>query len=117
MKYICVDEKNYSIITQTVPLIKKETAKDQFIFAFYNNPLYYFLAQRNNPTPFIDFNVMVGKKEELKVIHELLQKKVRIIITRFPPQNSQSMLIGRYIMENYTQIHSIYEFTIWKYKK
>jgi hypothetical protein len=117
MKHMCIDEKNYAVVTQTLPSIEKEISKDTYIFAFYNNPIYYFLTQRDNPTPFIDFNIAVGKKEELKVIRELSQKKVKVVITRFPPQNNPSTLIGRYIMENYEQIHSVYEFTIWKYKK
>lgn len=117
MKYMCIDEKNYAIITQTVLPIQKQTTKNGYIFAFYNNPLYYFLTQRDNPTPFIDFNVVIGKEAELKVIHSLLQKKVVIIITRFPPQNNQSTIINNYIKENYTPLSSVYEFTIWKYRK
>lgn len=116
MKYICIDEKNYAVITQSVALIEKEADKDIYIFAFYNNPIYYFLTQKNNPTSFIDFNVKIGKKEELRVINELGHKKVRVIITRFPPQNNQSKIISEYIEKNYRQTYSVYEFTVWKRK-
>lgn len=116
MKYICIDEKNYAVITQSVTLIEKEADKDVYIFAFYNNPIYYFLTQKNNPTSFIDFNVKIGKKEELRVINELAHKKVRVIITRFPPQNNQSKTISEHIEKNYRRTYSVYEFTVWKRK-
>lgn len=117
MKYMCVDPKNYEVIAQTVTSIEKENQKETFIFAFYNNPIYYFLTQKNNPTHFIDFNVVIGQKQELNVINELSRKKVRSIITRFPPQNNQSKIITSYIIKNYVPVHSTYEFTVWKYRK
>jgi len=50
------------------------------------------------------------------VINELVHKKVRVIITRFPPQNNQSKIISEYIEKNYRQTYSVYEFTVWKRK-
>jgi hypothetical protein len=114
---MCIDEKNYAVISQTVDLIGKEAQSDRSIFAFYDNPIYYFLTQKNNPTRYIDFNVPVGEKEEQKVINELQQNKTYIIITRFPIPNSQSKIISNFIEKNYIQIKSAYEFTVWKYRK
>ena len=116
MKYICIDEKNYAIITESLTNIKKETIKSSSIFAFYNNPIYYFLSQKNNPTRFIDFNLPVGQAEESRIINELQQKKVGIIITRFALPNNQSRLISKFIIKHYKPIKNTYEFTIWKYK-
>lgn len=117
MKYMCIDEKNYAIVTQTIPLIEKKTANNSFIFAFYNNPIYYFLTNKNNPTRYIDFNVLIGKKEEQKVVAKLKGKKITTIITRFPPSNNQSTIIVRYIERNFIPIKDIYEFTVWSNKK
>ena len=114
MKYMCVDTKNYAVISQTVAVIEKTAVKDNYIFSFYNDPIYYFLTQKNNPTPFIDFTVAIGKKEEQEVVYELQKNNVKILITRFPPKNSQSKIIGGYIKDNYLPISGIYEFTVWK---
>ena len=116
MKYMCIDEKNYAVITQTLASINKEAPKGTYIFAFYNNPIYYFLTQKNNPTRFIDFNFPGGTKEENNIVGQLRQKKVAIIITRFSPSASQSKIISGYIEENYLPIKGVYEFTVWKYK-
>ena len=116
MKYMCIDEKNYAVMSQTLASIHKEAAKDTSIFAFYNNPIYYFLTQKNNPTRFIDFNFPGGTKEENNIIGQLHQKKVAIIITRFSPSASQSKIISGYIEKNYLPIKGVYEFTVWKYK-
>jgi len=116
MKYMCIDEKNYAVITQTLASIKKEAVKDTYIFAFYNNPIYYFLTQKNNPTRYFDFNFPVGTKEENNVVKQLRQKKIAIIITRFSLLESQSKIIGAYIEKNYVPIKGVYEFTVWKKK-
>ena len=114
MRYMCVDEKNYTVLSQTVPLIEKEALHDAFIFAFYNNPLYYFLTNKDNPTRFIDFNVLIGKKEERIVVDELKRKKVRVIITRFNPHNNQSHVIINFLEKNYTPIKTVPDFVVWK---
>jgi hypothetical protein len=113
---MCLDEKNYQVISHTLPRIRTETQNDTFIFAFYNNPLYYFLADKQNPTKYIDFNISIEKKEERAVIEELRQSKVRSIITRFPPLNSQSQIIAGYIEKNYIPTQTVYEFTVWNYR-
>jgi len=117
MKYMCIDGKNEAVITQTLVSIEKVAKKDTFIFAFYNNPIYYFLTQKNNPTRFIDFNVPVGEKEERKVINELQKKKVKTVVTRFPLHNNKSKIISNYIEKNYSPINTVYEFTVWRYKR
>jgi len=114
LKYMCLDDKNYTIIMQTVPTIEKEAMGDSYIFAFYNNPIYYFITKKNIPTNFINFDVLIGKKEELRVISELKKKKVGVIITRFPPRNVNSPTLVTYLEKNYTPVHEIYEFMIWK---
>jgi len=116
LKYICADDKNYAIIMQTVPLIEKEAAKDSSIFAFYNNPIYFFLAHKNNPTRYIDFNVALTKKEQQTVISELSQHKVSVIVTRFPPSFNPSKIIAGYIEKQYEPIQVVYELTVWRKK-
>ena len=116
LKYICADDKNYAVIMQTVPLIAKEAVKDTAIFAFYNNPIYFFLTQKNNPTSYIDFNVALSNKDQQTVISKLSHQGVRVIITRFPPRNNPSQLIAGYIEKNYKPIQTAYEFTVWKKK-
>ena len=116
MKNICMDEKNHNVISQTVPLIEREALHNDSIFAFYNNPIYYFLTDKNNPTRYIDFNVLIGKNEEQRVVSAIQKKNVKIIITRFPPQNNQSKIISAFIEKYYSPIKQTYEFTVWKIK-
>jgi len=114
MKYICIDEKNKTVINQTLAFVSRETKNDSYIFAFYNDPIYYFLSQKSNPTRYIDFNVNIEKKEEQNVISELKKKKVNVIVTRFSPTSSNSKFITKYIEKNYQQINRVYEFIVWR---
>lgn len=116
MKNICVDDKNYAVIVRTVPVIEREAKNNSYIFAFYNNPIYYFLANKNNPSLYLDFNVLISSKEQENVISHIKQKKVAIIITRFPPQNNQSRIVVEFIEKYYVPMQSTYEFTVWKLK-
>jgi len=115
MKYMCIDEKNYAVISQTLKSLEKETKKDKYIFSSYHNAIYYFFTQKNNPTRHIE--VPQGTKEEDAVVHALKQKKVSTIITRFPLISSKSKIVSSYIEKNYVPVYSVYEFTVWKRKK
>ena len=114
MKYMCIDDKNYSIVSQTLAVMKKETATQAYIFSTYHNAIYYFLAQKKNPTSHIESPH--GSKEEQKVINELKEKKVSIIITRFPMGGNPSKIVAQFIEKNYYPMHGVYEFTVWKKK-
>lgn len=113
MKFLCIDAKNYAVITKTEAAIERET-NNPYIFAFYNDPIYYFLARKKNPTRFIDFNLSAGEKEDNEVISKLRTKEVKTIITRFPLTDSKSKIISGYIQKNFMPIQSIYEFTVWR---
>ena len=114
MKYICVDLKNYAVISQIIPIAAQASKNDSSIFTFYNDPIYYFLLQKNNPTRYIDFNLPVGEREEQNVIKKLQEKNVNVIISRFPLTDSHSKILPTFIKKNYTQLHSVYEFTVWR---
>ena len=114
MKYICVDLKNYAVISQIVPIAAQASQNDSSIFTFYNDPIYYFLLQKNNPTRYIDFNLPVGEREEQNVIKKLQQENVNVIISRFPLTDSHSKILPTFIEKNYTKLHSVYEFTVWR---
>jgi hypothetical protein len=114
LTHLCIDKKNYEVLSNTLATIRKESQGNSYMFAFYNNPIYYFLTQKNNPTPYIDFNLPIGKKGEEDVITAFKAKNVQIIVTRFPLHNNASQSIANYIEKNYTPIDTRYEFIVWK---
>ena len=113
LQYMCLDDKNNAIITQTLPLIIKSAAHSSSIFTFYNDPIYYFIAQKNNPTRYINFDIPIGKKEEQYVIDTLEKMRVTCIITRFSLSNSPSKILTHFIETQYHPIQESYEFIVW----
>lgn len=114
--HMCIDKKNYEVLSHTLATIRQESQGNSYIFAFYNNPIYYFLTQKNNPTPYIDFNLPVGRKGEEDVVIALESKKVQTIVTRFSLHNSKSNRIVDYIEKRYVPVDTRYEFIVWKKK-
>jgi len=116
MKWMCLDGKNFSVITETLSRAQKETQYDSAIFTYYNDPIFYFLLQKNNPTPYNDFNVAISKDEEEGAIAALEQEKVNIVITRFGISAGQAPRVGNYIISHFTPLQNSFEFVVWKRK-
>ena len=73
----------------------------------------YFIAQKNNPTRYINFDIPIGKKEEQYVIDTLEKMRVTCIITRFSLSNSPSKILTHFIETQYHPIQESYEFIVW----
>lgn len=113
---IFVDQKFKQVIPEVVSGVLQSTKKSDYIFVFYNAPMFYFLTDRKNPTRYINFSpdFSLGKDREREVIKNLKEKKVNIIVTHERPQNWGNPLISKFIVDNFRKVKEVFEFTVWE---
>lgn len=112
---IFVDLKFKKVIPEVVSEIKKNTEKNDYIFIFPNAPIFYFLTGRRNPTRYINLpQYLHTTEQEREVINNLKMKRVRLILTNEPPENSNYHIVSEYILKNYLKKKEFFEFTLWE---
>ncbi|MBI4226011.1 hypothetical protein HY612_02755 [Candidatus Roizmanbacteria bacterium] len=112
---IFVDRKFSVVAAEIISFINQNSKKDDYIFVFYNAPMFYFLTGRQNPTRYVNFSpdLSLGKIEK-QVIEDLINKNVRLIITHEAPDIWGNPLITKYILNNFQKKKEIFEFGLWK---
>ena len=112
---IFVDQKFNRVIPEVVGEIKKNSTKNDYIFIFPNAPMFYFLTDRKNPTRYINLPLgLHSPGQEREVVDNLKKKRIRLILTNEPPENSNYHIVSEYILKNYLKKKEFFEFTLWE---
>jgi hypothetical protein len=77
-----VPSHEYQVVTEITKFINENTREDDYIFALPFNPIWYFLAERKNPSYYewILPGVLRKDEEQKKVVRELLARPPKYII-------------------------------------
>lgn len=112
---IFTNEKYKKALTEIIYIINKKTGKNDYIFVFPHAPIFYFIADRKNPTRHIDtaFLKFFSEKQQEKAINDLKNKSVELILTHWDKKDWGIPIVEDYILKNYAPTYQIYEFTIW----
>ncbi len=110
---IWTDEKYKSVVGKLLPQITKQTDRDDYIFIYPNAPMFYFISDRKNPTMYSDLSPsMILTGDQTSILKSLEKNNVKVILTH--SLLKPSLKIEKYILENFSSVDSIYEFTLWE---
>ena len=100
-------------IEQVVNYLQENTDSSEPIFDFANQGMYYFLADRPNPTRFPQIAYASPKPLQKEVIADLEETKPKLVI--FGVWNSAvHPLVAEYLQSHYTQAIQFGNLAIWK---
>ncbi len=114
---IFVDKKFSQVIPEILTTINEKTKKDDYIFSYFYAPMFYFLADRRNPSRFISLaeNSLTANQER-QLITRLEKEKVRLIITHQKEAEWSKSLVYAYIKKDFKKTKEIFEFAVWQKK-
>jgi len=100
-------------IEQVVKYLQENTAPSEPIFDFANQGVYYFLANRPNPTRFPQIYYALPEPLQKEVIADLEETKPKYVI--FGVWNSNRLpLVTAYLQSHYTEDIQLGNVAIWK---
>jgi len=114
-----IPESQANSIKRIVEYIKTHTEPDEYIFDLLNQGMYYFLADRPNPTRFYQIAYAATEEMEREVVADLKEKKPKYILAHLDEQapsgfaggnTDEQVIISEYINANYqkeTEIEGI----------
>ena len=100
-------------IEQVVKYLQENTDSSEPIFDFANQGVYYFLANRPNPTRFAQIAYASPKPLQKEVIADLEETKPKLVI--FGEWNTSVLpLVAEYLQSHYTEAIQLGNVSIWK---
>ena len=104
---------NQSIILLT-DYFAKNLNKENKLFVYSFSPIWYVILGKENPTQYdyVHSGVILAEDEE-KIISDLINQKVRVIMTDHKMEDSGKMIV-KYIKQFYQPTLRVNEYTIWE---
>lgn len=111
---IFVDSKYKEVLDKIEPELKK--SKSEYIFVYHFAPVFYFIADKKNPTYYDDLQPsLLTKSVQDKIASQLKEKKVDTILSNSNLRLEDS-IITKFIVQNYYPYKTVHDYTIWKLK-
>ena len=106
---IYVPEPQANQVRAVVEFIQDNTDEGDYIYDFSSQPLYYFLANRNNPTRYVFLHYSSTPGQQAEVIKDLKEKKPQYILFEDSEYGGiefkkRCYIIWPYINTNYTPV-------------
>lgn len=104
-----------SDILNVVNYIQKKSARSDYIYFYFFEPMFYFISDRKNPIRYYDsFFLSLG--EENKYAKSIDEKKTKLVISSAPISGGPRYPLPNYILSTYEISATIGAYTVWTRK-
>ena len=95
--------------------IQENSSKNDYIYYYLFEPMFYFITDRRNPIKNLD-SFIPSKYQNEEYAKAIESKNTKLIITNMPTSTWSKSLLPNYILENYKTSATIGAYTVWKHK-
>lgn len=103
---------NKSEFVNLINYIQYNTSKDDYIYFYLFEPIFYFASDRKNPIAYLD-SFLPDEDLQAKYISSIKNKKTKLIISRVSSNNWSDSQLSNYILTNFTPSATISGYTVW----
>lgn len=106
---------NKDLVT-LVSYIQNNTSRNDYIYFYLYEPMFYFISDRKNPVKYLD-SFLPDEKLQSEYINSITNRNTKLIISAAPVNTWFKSPLSAYILNNYTASSTISAYTVWKRKK
>lgn len=96
--------------------IQENSGKDDYIYYYLFEPMFYFITDRKNPTKYLD-SFIPDEKLNKEYVKAIKVRNTKLIITSTPSNTWSDAALPKYIIENYAISATIAGYTVWELNK
>lgn len=104
------DNKELSTLTY---YIQNNSAKNDYIYYYFYEPMFYFISDRKNPIKYLD-SFLPNEKMQAEYINSIRNKNTKLVVSKAPSDTWSKSPLSDYILNNYTASSTISGYTVWK---
>lgn len=93
--------------------IQKNSAKNDYIYYYFYEPIFYFISDRKNPIKYLD-SFLPDEKMQAEYINAIGNKGTKLVISSTPSNMWFRSPLSTYILNNYVASATISGYTVWK---
>lgn len=103
---------NSKDFVKLVNYIQNNSAKKDYIYFYFYEPMFYFISDRKNPVKYLD-SFLPDEKLQAEYINSIRNKNTKLVISNSPSSTWSKSPLSGYILNNYTASSTIGGYTVW----
>ncbi|MDP2637831.1 MAG: glycosyltransferase family 39 protein [Candidatus Levybacteria bacterium] len=98
-----------------ISYIQGNTSKDDYIYFYLFEPIFYFASDRKNPIAYLD-SFLPNEKLQAEYVYSIKNKNTKLIISGVSSDKWSNSYLSNYILTNYVPSATISGYTVWNKK-